>query len=122
MSGAINKERFLALMGQYQKMNELDRVKLAKKMVAYNPDAREYSLTNKCLLALQKGLVGRYGGFHSWIKLGKIVRKGEKGFLIAAPCISKEEAKKPEDERIVRFFRHTSIFHESQTDSLPLKK
>ena len=85
-------------------------------MIAFNPEKKEYSLANKCLLAMQEGKVGQYGGFGAWIKLGKVVKKGEKGFLIAAPIISKKknEAKTDDEDCLVRFFRTAVVFHESQ--------
>ena len=47
-----------------------------------------YSLHNVLLIALQKPDASHVAGFRTWQKLGRFVRKGEKGIVILAPCSS----------------------------------
>ena len=46
-----------------------------------------YSLHNVLLIALQKPNASYVAGFRTWQKLGRFVRKGEKGILILAPML-----------------------------------
>src|SRR6266849_5013001 len=48
-----------------------------------------YSLHNVLLIALQKPNASYVAGFRTWNKLGRFVRKGEKGILILAPMIKR---------------------------------
>jgi hypothetical protein len=84
-----------------------------------------YSAGNCMLLAAQcneRGIVPtRIAGFRTWLKLGRIVRKGETAMRILAPVRVKEHDKltgEESDERRV-FFKTAFVFDISQTDILP---
>ena len=49
-----------------------------------------YSLHNILLIASQKPNATHVAGFRAWHKLGRFVKKGEKGILILAPIIRKK--------------------------------
>jgi len=76
------------------------------------------------LIALQchqRGIVPEHiAGFHTWIKLGRAVRKGEHALRILAPVTVKQRDKLSDeaDERRV-FFKTTFVFDVSQTDAIP---
>ncbi|MBV9192900.1 MAG: hypothetical protein JO168_02065 [Solirubrobacterales bacterium] len=59
-------------------------------------------------------------GFHTWIKLGRAVRKGEQALRILAPISVKQRQQDSEDaeERRV-FFKTAFVFDVSQTDPIP---
>ena len=79
----------------------------------------KYSLRNQLLIMVQAPEASRVAGFNTWKKMGRHVRKGEKGIRILAPVIrrKKEDAKsKNEDDRPLIGFRVTSVFDISQTD------
>ena len=83
-----------------------------------------YSLRNCMLLAQQcheRGIdARRVAGFHAWMKLGRCVRKGEKGLVVLAPMLVKQREQHSEDleeKRVV--FRSAFVFADSQTDPLP---
>src|ERR1700688_3372453 len=82
-----------------------------------------YSFNNIMLIYTQREDASHVAGFHSWRKLGRCVRKGEKGILILAPMIFKhteaETAKTDEEKTIVRF-KAAYVFDVSQTDGEPL--
>src|SRR4029078_1808962 len=61
-------------------------------------------------------------GFHAWLKLGRCVRKGEKGIVILAPMIRQHPAEDPtEDIRAqILGFRAAHVFDVSQTEGGPL--
>jgi hypothetical protein len=94
---------------------------------------RRYSANNCMLIALEFHLRGiepePVAGFRTWLKLGRCVRKGERGIRIAARVRAKKtdggveqtERKQTEHERDDRPVRFTTVavFALSQTDSLP---
>lgn len=83
----------------------------------------KYSLNNLFLIARQRPDARRVAGFHTWRKLGRYVRKGEKGIAIIAPLVrrkSDEESEHADEERVVAGFKVAHIFSEEQTDGEPL--
>ena len=85
-----------------------------------------YSLHNQLLIAFQRPGATRVAGFRRWLTLGYVVRKGERGISIWAPCPpSKKKLRKwreagadPED-RPRTYFRLVKVFDRSQVDPLP---
>lgn len=83
----------------------------------------KYSLNNLFLIARQRPDARRVAGFQTWRKLGRCVRKGEKGIAIIAPLVrrkSDEQSEHADDERIIAGFKVAHIFSEEQTDGEPL--
>ena len=83
-----------------------------------------YSWHNIMLIASQKPTATHIAGFHTWQKLGRFVKKGEKGILILAP-IMKRKAENPEqiesdDSPSTVGFRPAYVFDVSQTDGQEL--
>ena len=83
-----------------------------------------YSLRNVMLIASQKPTATQVAGFHSWHKLGRFVKKGEKGIMILAPIVrrkteSKEQNETDESSTAIRF-RAAYVFDISQTDGQEL--
>jgi hypothetical protein len=83
-----------------------------------------YSLRNCLLLAAQcheRGIdAKRVAGFRTWLKLGRFVRKGEKGLVVLAPMPIRrgdEEGADTDQARVV--FRSAFVFADSQTEPLP---
>ena len=77
-----------------------------------------YSFGNQLLIHLQMPDAKRVAGFHTWKKLGRQVRKGEKAIRILAPIVWRTK-NEDEDEKVVSF-RSACIFDVSQTDGKPL--
>ena len=83
----------------------------------------QYSLGNALLIASQRPAATRVAGFQTWRKLGRHVRKGEKGIMILAPVVVKKrvDTEDGEDEQTRVFgFRAAYVFDHSQTDGDPL--
>jgi antirestriction protein ArdC len=84
----------------------------------------KYSLHNVLLIALQKPTATHVAGFHAWHKLGRHVRKGEKGITIFAPILrhkkEPEDEKQPIVEEVVLGYRTYAVFDVSQTEGKPL--
>jgi hypothetical protein len=57
-----------------------------------------YSWHNVMLIASQKPNATHVAGFQAWHKLGRFVKKGEKGILILAPIIRKKAENNGEPE------------------------
>jgi N-terminal domain of anti-restriction factor ArdC len=83
-----------------------------------------YSLRNVMLIASQNPIATHVAGFHTWHKLGRFVKKGEKGILILAPIVraksqSVEQTETDESSTAVGF-RAAYVFDISQTDGQEL--
>ncbi|QDV62026.1 ArdC-like ssDNA-binding domain-containing protein [Crateriforma conspicua] len=83
-----------------------------------------YSFGNCMLIAMQKPDATIVAGFGHWKKLGRFVKKGERGIGILAPLISKRKADddNAEDEKTKRVFgfRVVHVFDVSQTEGKEL--
>lgn len=87
----------------------------------------DYSLNNTLLIYMQKPDATRVMGFHGWRKLGRFVKKGERGIAILAPVTFKvnrdnhrEVPAGEEEPEIVTRFRTVFVFDISQTEGLAL--
>ncbi len=90
-----------------------------------------YSWGNQIRIAEQRPDATRVAGFHTWRKVGRFVKKGERGISITAPIIRKRASEEPsrEGERMeltakgpqrVGGFKGTTVFDVAQTDGEPL--
>ena len=79
-----------------------------------------YSLHNVLLIALQKPDATYIAGFRTWNKLGRFVKKGEKGILILAPIVRRTDQDEPENSTApassIAGFRAAYVFDIGQTD------
>jgi antirestriction protein ArdC len=85
---------------------------------------RRYSWGNVMLIASQNPNATHVAGFQAWHKLGRFVKKGEKGILILAPIIRKKAENdgetEPDKSSVPVGFRAAYVFDISQTDGQPL--
>ncbi|MGA2606788.1 MAG: ArdC family protein [Halobacteriota archaeon] len=83
-----------------------------------------YSLRNVMLIASQKPAATHVAGFHAWHKLGRFVKKGEKGILILAPIVRRKNDAQEQEESVESSttigFRPAYVFDISQTDGQEL--
>jgi antirestriction protein ArdC len=83
-----------------------------------------YSWHNVILIATQKPAATYVAGFNAWHKLGRFVKKGEKGIMILAPVVRRkaEDAEPAEtDESSTAVGFHAAyVFDISQTDGREL--
>jgi antirestriction protein ArdC len=83
-----------------------------------------YSWGNALMIYSQRPNATRVAGFRAWHRLGRYVRKGEKGIVILAPMVGKKKSagdELTEDEQTRLFgFRAAHVFDVSQTEGEPL--
>jgi antirestriction protein ArdC len=82
-----------------------------------------YSWHNQMLIWKQKPDASYVGGYHTWLRCGRYVRKGEKGIAILAPMFFKDKAKTADgSETDVKriWFKVVYVFDISQTEGMPL--
>jgi antirestriction protein ArdC len=75
------------------------------------------------LIWRQKPDASYVGGFNTWLKCGRYVRRGEKGIAILAPMFFKDKrqtANGSEEETKRLWFKVVYVFDISQTDGTPL--
>ena len=76
------------------------------------------------LIVLQKPDAAHVAGFHTWHKLGRHVRKGEKGITIFAPILQRqkeaENGTAETSEELLLGYRTYAVFDVSQTEGKPL--
>lgn len=78
-----------------------------------------YSWHNQMPIWRQRPNASYVGGFHTWQKCSRYVRKGEKGIAILAPMFFKEKNSVGEETRRI-WFKVVYVFDLSQTDGAPL--
>jgi N-terminal domain of anti-restriction factor ArdC len=94
-----------------------------KRYLAAMARFHRYSLHNLMLIALQKPTASHVAGFHTWKKLGRFVRKGEKAIFILAPMVRMKENMEVEEQhenRVLLGFRARGVFDYSQTEGCEL--
>lgn len=85
-----------------------------------------YSFGNVMLIAMQKPDATHVAGYRTWQKIGRFVKKGEKGIVIIAPMVlrKKDEGEArtltPDKSATMLRFRAVYVFDVSQTDGEPL--
>src|SRR5215813_6684069 len=83
----------------------------------------DYSWHNQMLIWSQSPDASFVGGYNTWLKCGRYVRKGEKGIAILAPMFFKDKkqtADGSEEETKRIWFKVVYVFDISQTDGTPL--
>jgi antirestriction protein ArdC len=79
----------------------------------------DYSFHNQILIMFQKNDATRVAGFRTWQKLGRHVKRGEKGIAILVPIPVMKDNDDGEEELKV-FFKTGHVFDISQTDGKPV--
>ena len=102
-----------ALMEGVQAILDSDTFKAA---LAANAKFHTYSANNAMLIWSQNPAAERVAGFHTWKKLGRTVKKGEKGIMIYAPRIAAKIDAATGDEQTHVYFGIEHVFDISQTE------
>lgn len=92
-----------------------------KRMLNAMSRFHNYSLRNVLLIQFQCPNATRVAGYHTWIKLGRQVKKGEKALWIFAPMVFKHKDNENDSEdEVVTMFKPVPVFDLSQTEGEPL--
>ena len=112
------KEKINRIRKTLSEMTEEQRQAIADKFGIVTVEGHLLTPHNQCFLVAQSEInFTIVGGFQQWKKAGRIVRKGEHGFLIFVPSKGKQEANSEmtSDDENVHFFT-TTVFDISQTE------
>jgi hypothetical protein len=94
-----------------------------KEYLAAMARFRRYSWGNVMLIASQKPNATHVAGFHAWHKLGRFVKKGEKGIFILAPIVRKKAESngetEPDESSVTVGFRAAYVFERLSRDLRP---
>lgn len=124
------KTRIKELMNKLSQFSEEQRQALVDRLGILNPEGHMLTGRNQALLYFQAGgnPLSVVGGFQQWQKYGRVVRKGERGYLIAVPSnVTKSNAVFPingNESTVVDvadddiFFLWKAVFDISQTEEL----
>lgn len=80
-----------------------------------------YSFGNVAMIVSQRPDASRVAGFNAWKKLGRYVRKGERGIVIIAPLVFRKDedasraSDQTEDGASIKGFRAVRVFDIAQT-------
>lgn len=117
------REQFRKLAKQVSEMTDEQKAHLTARIGAIPTcHGRTLSLHNTCLLLKQCPNVSLVGGFRQWLKLKRVVRKGEHGHCIWIPLgapKSADQSNEPVNVDDARFGVGT-VFDVSQTSELPM--
>ncbi|MCP4534882.1 MAG: ImmA/IrrE family metallo-endopeptidase, partial [Delftia sp.] len=79
-----------------------------------------YSFSNRCLILLQRPDASQVAGYKAWQRLGRQVRKGEKGIAIIVPRVWRKEVEDPASNQARQerglYFRVGHVFDIDQTE------
>jgi antirestriction protein ArdC len=82
------------------------------------------TICGQCVRGFQRPNATHVAGFHSWLRLQRHVRKGEKGLVILAPMVgrmkSSDEDLAEDSQTRLYGFRAAHVFDISQTEGAPL--
>jgi hypothetical protein len=114
---AIIKEHLEALA------KETDKARVSDEMVRYLEFCarfHQYSPSNIWLILMSRPDASHVAGFNAWKKMGRYVKRGEKGIAILAPMIYREDPDDEDSLKVLRGFRVVHVFDIRQTDGQPL--
>ena len=100
--------------------DEARRSESMQKYLEFASKFHSYSPANVMLIMLSKSDATNVAGFHTWKKMNRFVKKGERGIPIFAPMIHKEDPDKEDSPKVLNGFRIVYVFDVSQTDGDPL--
>ena len=79
-----------------------------------------YSFFNMALILSQRPDAQLVAGYRAWQRVGRQVRKGEKGLGILAPMLKRDPDADDPSERVLTGFRLVKVFDVAQTEGEPV--
>ena len=120
----VSKQAFNELLEAVEAGKSQKLVEYLKAMGSFH----NYSLGNAILIGFQCPKATQVAGFRTWQKLGRHVKRNEKGIAIMAPIVWRKKAMHADDaedkqerkEETTLAFKTAYVFDVSQTDGKPL--
>jgi len=111
------KEKIIQIRKTLSEMTEEQRQAIADKFGIVTVEGHLLTSHNQCFLVAQSEInFSIVGEFLQWKKAGRVVRKGEHGFLIFVPLKTKQENSEMfSDDEDIKFYTVT-VFDISQTE------
>ncbi|MEQ2527586.1 ArdC family protein [Bacillaceae bacterium CLA-AA-H227] len=109
------KEAFKLIEEGVKSITSSDRY---QEFLKFSSRFYNYSINNQILIWVQKPNATFVAGFQTWKKMGRPVKKGEKGIRILAPVqVSVNKVNEDGEEEVIKFNRYQmiSVFDISQT-------
>ncbi len=106
-----------------QGVKDITNSETYKEFLMFSSKFYNYSLNNQILIWAQKPTASYVAGFQTWKKMGRHVKKGEKGIKILAPIhIRATQTNEQGEEETIVFnrYRTISVFDISQTEGDPI--
>lgn len=100
-----------------------DKARTSEEMVRYLDFCakfHEYSANNIFLIMLSRPDATRVAGYNQWLKLGRHVKRAERGIQILAPLVHKNVDENGIESTHLYGFKVTHVFDFSQTEGDPL--
>jgi len=113
------KEKIIRIRKTLSEMSEEQRQAVADKFGIVTVEGHLLTPHNQCFLVTQSEInFSIVGGFQQWKKAGRIVRKGEHGFLIFVPSKAKQgdNSEMISDDDV--FFFTATVFDITQTEAI----
>jgi antirestriction protein ArdC len=125
-AGKVSEQAFNELVEAVEAGKSQKLVEYLKVMGRFH----NYSLGNAILIGFQRPDATRVAGFRTWQKLGRHVKRNEKGIAIMAPIVWRkkvmpagdEENRQERKEESILAFKTAYVFDISQTDGKPLPR
>jgi len=117
------KQKIIALRKMLSQMSDDQRQALAEKFGIVTVEGHSLTPYNQCFLVAQAPInFTIIGGFQQWRKSGRMVKKGEHGFLILVPSVPAKVQDVDNyilsnDDDDIKFFAGT-VFDITQTEPL----
>lgn len=118
------KEKIIRIHKTLSEMSEEQRNAIAEKYGIVTVEGHLLTQHNQCFLVAQSEInFTIVAGYQQWKKSGRVVKKGEHGFLIFVPSKTKNDHEEEliNDEENVHFFAAT-VFDISQTEVIQIKE
>ena len=106
----------LEMLGQHLEQGASDQLLAYLSAMA---KFHKYSVGNIILLSLQRNDASRVAGYQTWRRLGRQVKKGEKGIAIMAPIVRRRRKEEDEEDKVFAF-KTAYVFDVSQTEGKAL--
>ena len=120
LASDARREQFNALVKTFADFTDEEREKLATTLGGVvNTDGHKFSTRNTWMVKAQKPHASIVGTFAQWVKMGRMVNKGEKSAMIAVPLGQRDPATGAITK--VTGFASASVFDISQTKELEKK-